>query len=155
MMKALTVWQPWASLIAAGVKPYEFRPWTYPSYLHGQRIVIHAAKRKVQREEIKELILRLEHDNGWGLELDTGAALALLHRWLPNLEQLPLSSGLCTARLAGCIDPLRLPSAIANPERARKEVCSAMRGWHLTEIEPLPMLDPVKGAQGFWNWPTA
>jgi len=29
-MKALTIWQPWASLIMAGYKPYEFRGW--PAY---------------------------------------------------------------------------------------------------------------------------
>lgn len=26
-MKALTIWQPWASLIARGVKQYETRSW--------------------------------------------------------------------------------------------------------------------------------
>ena len=25
-MKGLTIWQPWASLIMIGAKPYEFRP---------------------------------------------------------------------------------------------------------------------------------
>jgi hypothetical protein len=38
-MKALTIWQPWASLIMAGCKPYEFRRWAAPQRLVGQRLV--------------------------------------------------------------------------------------------------------------------
>jgi hypothetical protein len=153
-MKALTVWQPWASLIAAGVKPYEFRGRTYPLYLQAQRIVIHAAQRKVRRDEVRELILRLEREGGWGLEMDVARALPLLHRWLQSPEILPLSTGLCTAKLDSCVHVLRLPSVAAHPER-HDEIARGMWGWHLTEIEPLPMLEPVKGAQGFWEWPIA
>lgn len=44
-MKALTLWQPWASLIALGVKTIETRSWAAPKSLIGQRIAIHASKR--------------------------------------------------------------------------------------------------------------
>lgn len=50
-MKALTIWQPWASLVMIGAKPYEFRRWDYrerQSGLQGQRIVIHAGARPVK-----------------------------------------------------------------------------------------------------------
>lgn len=43
-MKALTVRQPWASLIVAGVKDVENRSWAAPERLVGERIGIHAAK---------------------------------------------------------------------------------------------------------------
>lgn len=55
-MKALTIWQPWASLIVAGAKPFEFRGWSMPRSMIGQRIVIHAAARKVNRVEANYLI---------------------------------------------------------------------------------------------------
>ena len=48
-MKALTIWQPWASLIMAGAKPWEWRGWAPPRSLVGQRIAIHAGARKVGR----------------------------------------------------------------------------------------------------------
>lgn len=48
-MKALSLWQPWASLIAIGVKPEETRSWPPPSGLVGQRIAIHAAKKPLQQ----------------------------------------------------------------------------------------------------------
>ncbi len=33
-MKALTLWQPWASLVIASAKPYEFRPHSYLAYVN-------------------------------------------------------------------------------------------------------------------------
>lgn len=39
-MKALTIWQPWASLIMIGAKPYEFRSWQPPAWLIGKRRAI-------------------------------------------------------------------------------------------------------------------
>lgn len=43
-MKAITLWQPWASLLACGAKGYETRSWA-TSY-RGQ-IAIHAAKKDI------------------------------------------------------------------------------------------------------------
>lgn len=48
-MKAISLWQPWASLIACGAKAFETRSWPPPPALIGQTIAIHAA-RKVDRE---------------------------------------------------------------------------------------------------------
>ncbi len=45
-MKAITIWQPWASLLASGGKMYETRPWE-TSY-RGP-IAIHAAKLSVRQ----------------------------------------------------------------------------------------------------------
>lgn len=44
-MKAITLWQPWASAIALGYKTIETRSWSAPKALIGQRIAIHAAQR--------------------------------------------------------------------------------------------------------------
>ena len=46
-MKAITLHQPWATLIADGAKTIETRSWRPPQTLIGQRIVIHAGKRLV------------------------------------------------------------------------------------------------------------
>ena len=43
-MKALTLHQPWASLIADGRKPFETRSWAPPRSLIGRRIAIHAGR---------------------------------------------------------------------------------------------------------------
>ena len=46
-MYAITLWQPYAQLIADGVKHYATRSWKPPWHLLGKRIAIHAAKRKI------------------------------------------------------------------------------------------------------------
>jgi hypothetical protein len=43
-MKAISLWQPWASLVVHGVKKIETRDWQPPRSLIGKRIAIHAAK---------------------------------------------------------------------------------------------------------------
>lgn len=45
-MKALTVRQPWASLIVAGLKDVENRSWRAPEWIVGERIAIHSAARR-------------------------------------------------------------------------------------------------------------
>lgn len=40
---AISLWQPWASLILAGVKAHETRHWAAPKTQVGQRVLIHAA----------------------------------------------------------------------------------------------------------------
>ena len=44
-MKALTLWQPWASLIVLRHKRFETRSWKLDGLI-GERIAIHAAKRQ-------------------------------------------------------------------------------------------------------------
>ena len=42
-MKAITIRQPWASLIAHGIKDIENRTWKCPAKHIGTRVLIHAA----------------------------------------------------------------------------------------------------------------
>src|ERR1700694_3122793 len=55
-MKALSLWQPWASLIAMGLKEFETRHWA-TSY-RGP-LVIHAAKRPLEADTLSDAIHRL------------------------------------------------------------------------------------------------
>lgn len=41
---AITLWQPWATLMAIGAKQVETRSWPMPAWLRGQLIAIHAAQ---------------------------------------------------------------------------------------------------------------
>src|SRR5260221_14744684 len=95
-MKALTLWSPWSSLVAWGVKPYEFRKWPAPKWIWGQRIAIHAGARPVRRREIDDLIVSLRLEQGWGTAL-APEALELLLRVQARPELLPTSAIVCTA----------------------------------------------------------
>ena len=43
-MKAISIKQPWAYLIAAGIKDIENRTWKCPGKYIGERVLIHASK---------------------------------------------------------------------------------------------------------------
>lgn len=45
-VKAISIKQPWASLIAHGIKDIENRTWKYPQKYIGQRVLIHASSAK-------------------------------------------------------------------------------------------------------------
>jgi hypothetical protein len=93
-MKALTIWQPWASLIMIGAKPFEFRRWDFrarePS-LVGERIVIHAGTRPMKADEIEDLIERLSEYNGAGTGMDARKALPLVQRIRESFAETPAS----------------------------------------------------------------
>src|SRR5574343_783805 len=90
-MHALPIWQPWASLIIAGAKPYEFRSWPAPKWVQGQRIAIHAGARPPKRAEITELVLRLNSLEAWSTALHRDIALPLLEKWHAAEASLPLT----------------------------------------------------------------
>ena len=47
-MKAISIKQPWASLIAHGIKDVENRTWKCPTKYIGQRVLIHASGKPLQ-----------------------------------------------------------------------------------------------------------
>ncbi|ODS59803.1 MAG: hypothetical protein ABS48_01655 [Erythrobacter sp. SCN 68-10] len=165
-MKALTIWQPWASLIIAGAKPYEFRGWRPPTSIIGQRIVIHAAARKIDRGEAEMLsdIFRFrkvnEHARLAAAEtcLNPDLAMPILARAIyPHTcgGPLPISAGLGTA----IIGEPRLGTEIAEEFGVPRANDSdhdqhANWGWPMLDIEAWPEPIPMRGAQGLWNWPT-
>lgn len=151
-MKALTIWQPWASLIMAGAKPYEFRGWPAPRALRGARIAIHAGARPVRRAEIADLIVRLRSAEAWTTALRPEIALPLLERWHSTPALLPLSSILGMAVLG---EPRRAHEIVeefgARLNDSDRDQHSNW-AWPLTAIEVLEPYQPAKGAQGFWEW---
>ncbi|MDR3461469.1 MAG: hypothetical protein P4L76_04040 [Beijerinckiaceae bacterium] len=148
-LPALTVWQPWASLIAIGAKPYEFRRWSAPRAYRGKRIAVHAGARPIRKEELRDLILRLRDEGAMGTALVVEPALELLDRVLTSPGILPLSHVVCTAILGVPERATELvPAGLADSDRIDHSIWA----WPLTAIQHLEPPRPAKGAQGFWTW---
>lgn len=161
-MKALTIYQPWASLIMCGAKPYEFRGWSprerggaYAALI-GQRIVIHAAARKIVQSEIDAIVWAHSAEAAPGQ-----AASTCLHYdkaapfLLGETTGLPLSAGLGTAILGEPRNGFDIAEEFGLPrvnDSDRDE--HANFGWPMFEIEVWDEPVPMRGFQGFWNWPT-
>jgi hypothetical protein len=54
-LPAISLWQPYPSLVACGAKPWETRGYPPPKHLIGHRIALHAAKRRPTRAEFAVL----------------------------------------------------------------------------------------------------
>lgn len=139
---AISLWQPWASLIAAGAKPFETRGWIAPGRFIGRRIAIHAAKHRVSL--------------GLVTEMDAAVLPILGSRWW---QRLPAGAIVCTALLAGCyrVTGTRGGAPVLEDGRAIRDdgfgdYEIGRWCWELKAVEPLTPAAAAKGHQGFWTW---
>lgn len=135
----ITVWQPWASLIAAGAKPYEFRSWPVPREHRGRSVAIHAGSRQPRDDEIRALIYQLERGDIRDNQLVPDLALPVLRQALALPASLRTTSVLCTARLGEPVRCAEIAPAVG----------THMWAWPLTDVAAIEPMT-VKGRQGFW-----
>lgn len=122
-LPAISLWQPWASFIAIGMKPYETRHWPAPSRIIGQRIAIHAGKRRPDKDD-----MRWWHETS-GLS-----------------QPPPLGAFVCTAVLKAVL------AAASVKWDEFGDYGEGRFAWHLTDVEPIDPAIPAVGHQGFWTW---
>jgi hypothetical protein len=143
-VRCISLWQPWATLIAIGAKRIETRSW--PANYVGP-LAIHAAQKWTR--ELRELCDREPFRSAFR-EVD-------VH---PDL--LPRGCVVATCRLASCAyvgnanllttaggEVLPLP---ADPERSFGDYTPGRYAWLLSDVVKLEQPVPEKGRQGFWNW---
>ena len=152
---AITIWQPWASLIAAGAKRFEFRSWPAPNALWGKCIAIHAGARKMPNGEVRGLLAKL-HGSAWretGLLRDP--AIKTLEQALQAPTLFPLSSIVCLAILGQPIRDQQLADELGLPHvNDSDRVEHSNWGWPLRDVQRLEPFQPVRGSQGWWTWRT-
>jgi hypothetical protein len=127
-VKAISLWQPWASAIPLGLKRIETRGW---STNYRGPIVIHAAKRMDAQQ--REFIAR---------EYQAGR--------LPR--ELPLGCLVATARIVEVLPSEILRDLISYVERIYGVYDDGRFGWVLSDIRAIEPV-PYKGGQGFFNVP--
>lgn len=156
-MRAISLWQPWASAVALGSKRIETRHW--PAGYRGP-LAIHAAKRRV----LSELIHYGSFWNWQGALRGTGASFGG-----PSLhEVLPFGAIVAVVTLADCrpsesftvgeLDTPRQPEGEYGDlytwtERQMGNFEIGRYGWVLTGVRPLLKPLPFVGRQGFFNVP--
>jgi hypothetical protein len=164
-MEALTVYQPWASLIMLGLKPYELRRWDFSAprmvggrlrkgrtELVGRRIVLHASTRPIKVDEVLELRARVAARES----VVAQGALEMLERILAKRRSeiataLPLACGLGTVKLGQpkSVAQLFTGTKFMDSDRVNHQLVA----WPVTEPKLFPEAVPCRGLQGFWIWP--
>ena len=131
--KALTLWQPWATLIATGIKKYETRSWATN---HRGTLLIHAAKRPMTESEERLLDVLITQFPQLGISR--------------NPKDYPLGAIVCQCRVVDCLstDTNSPPKLI---DRMTGDWTPQRWAWELTDVEPLNIPD-VAGKQGLWNF---
>ena len=151
-MYAITLHQPWASLIALGVKTVETRAWPAPARLVGQTVAIHAGKRVVRKSGVTvENQMRARLGEDWHRTIPAGAVLATATlAGMARVERVDPRIGLAVHDLStevGCAvglgQTLINPWGDFNPGRWL---------WFLADVAALPNPEPAIGHQSFWHW---
>jgi hypothetical protein len=132
----LTLWQPWATLVALGAKCYETRSWKTP---YRGVLVIHAARRFDAQQQLlcREEIFR-----------EVLSAAGYHHPM-----ELPLGKALCTVVMKGAFPTEALRNRISAQERRFGDWSDGRQAWELCSVYRFPKPIPIQGAQGMWPWP--
>ena len=136
-LKALSLTQPWASLVVLGIKKIETRSWrtSYRGVL-----VIHAAKGFPR----------------WARDLcgDYPWSLALTNHGLSRPEELPVGALLGAVMVQNCLQTTSdLQAVLSDEERQLGDYAPDRFAWQLSHALRFPRPIPCKGALGLWEIP--
>ena len=131
-MRALTLWQPWASLIAVDGKEYETRSWWPPRSVLPSVTAIHAAKREDPE---------FRHDP---------EVVSLLGN-----DPLPKGAVVAVALLEGAHRTEQVLPRITRQEEHLGDYSPKRVAWRLTRVWRVPEPIPMRGNQRLWTIPDA
>lgn len=133
-MKAISLWQPWASLLAHGQKRIETRTW---QTAYRGPIAIHAARKA---DSLVQHVCSLEPFR---------SHLALLG--ISATSQLPLGVILGTARLVDVVPTDFMFDKISRVERAFGDYRSGRWAWIFEDFSPLVVPIACRGERGLFE----
>lgn len=149
-MKALTLWQPWASLIALGEKQIETRCWE--TKYRGE-LAIHAAAKLPPlwlaassrtdpfRDELADVFnVRRDRDDRCGSRLDAA------------IRKLPFGAVLCIVNLVDIEPASEMRETISNREYIFGNYEDGHYAWFFNLVEVFDQPIPAKGNRLLWNW---
>lgn len=139
-MKAITIKQPWASLIAFGEKHFETRSWQAH---HRGQLAIHAGK-KVDKKACEEPWIKdklAEHGITSWQQLPTGVVLATAE--LVACHKIGLGVGAVVATTGPVIQGF---------EYYFGDYTAGRWAWELANVQVLPEPVAAKGQLSLWEW---
>lgn len=140
-MKALTLHQPWASLVAIGAKRFETRSWPAPRTLQpGDLLAIHASKRAAV----------CGYD-----EMPVGAGYAATEAlggsWLVA-RAIPTGCVLAVCKFISCSEMRLQNLTTERNELLWGDWTPGRYAWELRVAYRMPEPIPARGRQGLWEW---
>ena len=130
-LKAFTLTQPWASLIALFLKTFETRSWK-TSY-RGP-LLIHAS-RQVDKRFVNSRF---------------GHKYNMQDLWTPD-NPIPTMAIVALCNLTGCVPTQPLPEGLTESDYDLGDWSEDRWAWKLTDIQPLDQPVPCRGAMSVWT----
>lgn len=137
-MRAITVWQPYASLLISDIKKYETRSWKTK---YRGPIAIHAAKQPIK--QVQKL-----------LPEDVQRAInAIVKKHRDKKIAFPLSAIVGTAELIEChlIDDSFFKT-LSEDEKMMGDFTIGRYAWEFKNKSTALQVPDIIGGQGLWNW---
>ncbi len=128
-IKALSLWQPWATLVARGFKSRETRHWKTD---YRGMIAIHAAKTLDMAGAPEQL-----------------CQAGLGQQWW---EACPLGAVVAIGTLRSCLRAEDIAHELSRAERAAGNYAVGRFAWRLTGVRALAEPIALAGRQGLFNW---
>lgn len=136
-MKAVSLHQPWASLIALGYKTCETRSWRFPMHMaqEDNLIAIHATGR------VPHQFRMLMHDDPFRYPMQRHG----YNHW----TELPVGAILAVAVVANCRRTEEMD--VSDQERAFGDWTPGRYAWILRDVRALPNPIPSTGHHKLWS----
>ena len=130
-MRALTLTQPWASLIALLIKTFETRSWktNYTGLL-----LIHASR------EVDKRFIKSRH----------GLHYRMPELWTPE-NPIPTKAIVALCELNPCVPTWPVPANLGKEDLDLGDWSPGRWAWPLTNIRPLPEPIPCRGSMSVWT----
>lgn len=144
MVKALSLWEPWASLVGTGAKTFETRSW---STRYRGPLLICSAKRR-DRSSLELLKLPV---------FQVGLAPLLGDDRTPDMKveigDLRFGEAVTLVNLVDCIPMSMLPRGAILNEVPFGDYTLGRFAWRMEELRPLARGFAIKGMQGLFEIP--
>ena len=140
---ALTLYQPWATLVALGHKRVETRAWTCPETCLDTWLAIHASMRGLSAADLHAL-----------LDREPFRSVLAAHGITAGTETdatLPRGAVVALAHLVACVPTVRIVSQLTAQERAFGDYRPGRFAWSFDQVVRLARPVRVGGAR--WLWP--
>ena len=134
-IKVITLWQPWASLMALRAKGFETRSW--PTNYRGL-IAVHSAQR-----------YQLDQDNFFW---KPAFRAALAERGVERPDDLPFGKILSVHELRDVFRTEDIRKTLGSAELEFGNYMSGRFAWEMPLVYRLPKPIPARGYQGLWHW---
>jgi len=129
-VRAISLWQPHATFVALGLKPFETRGW---ATAYRGPLLIHAAKRKMTAADYA-LAARVFGADDWWLKF-----------------RVPLGAFVCIVDLVDCMDVEDMSEADRRASNGLGDFSTGRFAWRLASVQRLVRPIPARGRQSFWR----